>query len=238
MLAGDAQEMLNVHGRLPGRRILMVGSDNAGLLIAANLRDAGAVIVAVIDESPRIAGREFNAAPLRAAGVELLTGAKVIRACGKGYLERVIVGALDDAGVLVEGAERTFDVDMICVAGDRTSEHALALAVGVPVDEHAIMGGPVPVRSREMSTPMPNLFVCGDGAGVENGAVALETGLIAGLNASISTGWTHPEADRLKRRARARIGYLRRGRRGAARREAEHALANVYRRLARTPGAR
>ncbi|MCH7802267.1 MAG: FAD-dependent oxidoreductase, partial [Chloroflexi bacterium] len=46
MLSGDAQEMLNVRGALPGRRVLMVGSDNAGLLIAANLRDAGAQIVA------------------------------------------------------------------------------------------------------------------------------------------------------------------------------------------------
>ncbi len=49
MLSGDAQTMLNVHGKLPGKRVLIVGSDNAGLLIAANLIDAGAHVVAVVD---------------------------------------------------------------------------------------------------------------------------------------------------------------------------------------------
>ena len=225
MLSGDAQEMLNVRGALPGKRVLMVGSDNAGLLIAANLLDAGADVVAVVDESSRIIGREVNAAPLRDAGVEVLTSTKLVAAHGENAVEAVTVD--------VSGAERTFDVDTICLAGPRAPESKLAALAGCSLHDIDIMGGYVPAHNRKMATPVAGLYVCGDAAGVENGAVSLESGRLSGLWAAAELGHTHPQAEAQERLARGRLGYMRRGHRGLMRRKAKASLASEYTRIER-----
>jgi sarcosine oxidase subunit alpha len=79
-----------------------------------------------------------------------------------------------------------------------------------------------------METPVPGVYVCGDASGVENGAAALESGRLAGLYASGSLGYSLSDAEKHEKLARARLGYLRRGRRGAMRREAKARLASLY----------
>ncbi len=220
MLSGDAQEMLNVRGVLPGNRVIMVGSDNAGLLIAANLLDAGVDVVAVVDESPRIIGREVNAAPLRDEGVEVLTSSKLVAAHGE--------DAVKTATVDVSGTERSFDVDTICLAGPRSPESKLAAQAGCSLHDIDIMGGYVPAHNRRMATPVSGLYVCGDTAGVENGAVSLESGRLSGLWAAAELGHTHPQAEAQEMLARGRLGYVRRGHRGLMRRKAKASLASEY----------
>lgn len=235
MLSGDAQVMLAVDGVLPGNRVLMVGSDNAPLLIAANLRAAGAHIVAVVDESPRILGRELNVAPLRDAGVDLLLSTRLVAVQGTRAVESATVAQTDSTGALVPGTERSFDVDAVCLAPARTSEASLAASAGCVLHEDAmeIMGGRAPVHSRRMATTVLNVYVCGDSAGVESGAVALESGRLAGLSAAADLGFVHPRTASLESLARGRLGYLRRGRVGLLRRRAKTALASEFRRIAR-----
>ena len=227
ILSGDAQEMLNVRGVLPGRRVVMVGSDNAGLLIAANLLEAGAEVVAVADESPGVLGREFNAAPLRDAGVEILTSTRVVEALGQELVESATIAHLD--ANLAPGTKRSLDVDMVCLAGPRAPESRLAALAGCSLRETAIMGGVVPVHDRRMATSVPGHYVCGDASGVENGAVSLESGQLAGLWAAKSVGRSHPQFEPFEKLARARLGYLRRGRRGLLRRKAKAAQSSEHR---------
>ncbi len=217
VLSNDAQRMVNVEGRLPGRRVLMVGSDNAGLLIAVDLIDAGAEVVAVVDEARAIVGREVNVAPLRAKGVEILTSTRVLAALGSGAVSSAIVAD-------VSGRERTLGVDTVCLSPPRVPDSELAFQAGCPVHRVDVLGGPVPIHGRDMGTSVPGLYVCGDLAGVESGAVALEGGRLAGLSAAGRLGFLHPDAKALERLARARLGYLRRGRRGLARRQAKSEL--------------
>lgn len=227
MLSGNAQAMLNVKGVLPGRRVLMVGSDNAGLLIAANLRDAGAEIVAVVDESPAVLGREVNLAPLRDAGVPVYTSSRIIAAEGSDRVRAVAIARVDEHRATVPGTEVRLEVDTVCLAGPRVPESALARLAGCPLLELEALGGPVPVHDRRMATPLAGLYICGDASGVENGAVALESGRLAGLWAARWLGREHPQAAALERLARGRLAYLRRGRRGLLRRQAIAALARA-----------
>ena len=217
LLSNDVQRMVNVEGRLPGRRVLMVGSDNAGLLIAADLMDAGAEVVAVVDEAPAVVGREVNAAPLRAKGVEILTSTRVLAVLGPATVSSAIVAD-------VSGQERALRVDTVCLSPPRAPDSELAFQAGCPVHSVDVLGGPVPIHGRDMGTAVPGLYVCGDLAGVENGAVALESGRLAGLSAARGLGFSHPDAEALERLARARLGHLRRGRRGLARRQAKSEL--------------
>ena len=220
-LSGDVQEALTRRDEVPGGRVVMLGSDNAGLLIAANLLDAGVEVVAVVDESPRVVGREFNAAPLRDAGVELLTATRVVEAQGRERLESVTVET--------NGARRTLRADLLCMAGPRSPDVGLASQLGISMLDLPIMGGRTPAHDAGMATPVPGVFVCGDAAGVENGAVSLESGRLAGLAAAAYVGSPHPDAERLTKLARGRLAYLRRGSRGRERREAKAALAGAAR---------
>ena len=202
-LSGDVQARLNRDGVRPGRRVVMVGSDNAGLLIAANLLDAGVEVAAVVDESPRVVGREFNAAPLRDAGVELLTSTRVVEAHGGERVEAVTVEA--------DGERRVIEADFLCMAGPRSPDVGLAARLGLPMVDLPIMGGRTPAHDRGFATPLAGVYVCGDGAGVENGAVALESGRLAGLAAAAYLGSRTRTSGRLTKLARGRLAYLRRG---------------------------
>ena len=218
-ISGDVQEALTRRGEIPGRRVVMAGSDNAGLLIAANLLDAGVGVAAVVDESPRVVGREVNAAPLLDAGVELLTSTRVVEAHGGERLEAVTV----ETG----GARRVIEADCLCMAGPRSPEIELAADLGLPMLDLPVMGGETPAHDKRFATPVAGVYVCGDGAGVENGAVALESGRLAGLAAAAFLGRAHPDTGRLTSLARGRLAYLRRGGRGRERREAKAVLARA-----------
>lgn len=226
MLSGDAQVMLNIHGKLAGKRIAMVGSDNAGLLISANLMDAGAEVVAVVDEASEIVGRHINWEHLRASGVQFLASTKVLTAAGAGRLELV---TMRDAASEV----RKLAVDVMCLAGPRIPDVGLASLVGTAVSEQEALGGLVPVHSRRMGTNVPGLYVCGDASGVENGAAALESGRIAGLSAAQDLGYQNSLAKAMLTRSKGRLAYLRRGRGGGLKRNAKNALAAEHRSLTR-----
>lgn len=228
MKSGDAQVALNIRGQLAGNRIVMAGSDNAGLLIAKNLLDAGAHILAVLEEGPRVVGREVNTAPLREAGAEVLTWTRLVSAVGNGKLERVRVEIEEGSG---SSQYREFEADTLCLALPRIPESQLAVGGGCPTMQFEALGGDVPVHDKFMATPMPGLFVCGDIAGVENGAAALESGKIAGASALAYLRLYHPHAQELVKRARGRLGYLRRGNRGARKREAKELLHAEFSRL-------
>ncbi len=227
MRSGAAQVALNVRAQLVGRRIVMAGSGNSGLLIAQNLLDAGAEIVAVLEKDSKVEGREVNASPLRQAGVEVLTSTPLIEAVGDGKLERVRVQQLEYSGV----ATRDIEADTLCVAWPREPDSHLAVDAGCPTLEIEILGGIMPIHDLNFVTLVNGLFVCGDTSGVESGATAIESGRLAGLAASRFLGFSHEDTKTLSSMARRRLGYLRRGRRGGLRREAKVTLASVHRRL-------
>ena len=54
--AGAAQTMMNLHGIQPGKKILMLGSGNVGLVVSYQLMQAGCEVVALVDAAPRIGG--------------------------------------------------------------------------------------------------------------------------------------------------------------------------------------
>ena len=49
MGAGSAQTQMNLHGVMPGKRVLMMGSGNVGLVVGLQLMQAGCELVAVVD---------------------------------------------------------------------------------------------------------------------------------------------------------------------------------------------
>lgn len=52
--AGAAQTMMNIHGVKPGRKILMLGSGNVGLVVSFQLMQCGCEVAALVDAAPRV----------------------------------------------------------------------------------------------------------------------------------------------------------------------------------------
>ena len=80
--AGAAQTMMNLHGVMPGKRILMVGSGNVGLVVSFQLLQAGCMVEAVIDSASRIGGYGVHAAKVARTGVPFLLSHTIVKAEG------------------------------------------------------------------------------------------------------------------------------------------------------------
>ncbi len=78
MGAGAAQTMINVNRVLPGKRIVMLGSGNVGLIVAYQLMQAGASVEALVEAAPNIGGYGVHAGKIRRAGVPILDRKSVV----------------------------------------------------------------------------------------------------------------------------------------------------------------
>lgn len=63
--AGAAQTMVNVNRVLPGKRVVMLGLGNVGLIVSYQLMQAGADVVALVEAAPKIGGYAVHAGKLR-----------------------------------------------------------------------------------------------------------------------------------------------------------------------------
>jgi NADPH-dependent 2,4-dienoyl-CoA reductase/sulfur reductase-like enzyme/Fe-S-cluster-containing hydrogenase component 2 len=222
MGAGAAQTLVNVHRVLPGRRVLMVGSGNVGLIVSYQLLQAGADVAAVVEALPRLGGYQVHAAKLRRAGVPILLGHTILGASGRGRVERARIGRIGPEGTAVPGSERELEVDTVCLAVGLSPLTELLGILGVSLTYIPELGGHVPLHDQNMRTSIPEVYVAGDVTGVEEASSAMEEGRLAGIAVAESLGLVgREEADRLKDAVRGRLDALRRGPFGAARREAK-----------------
>ena len=215
MTAGAAQTLVNVHRVLPGRRIVILGSGNVGLILAYQLLQAGADVAAVIERAERIGGYGVHAAKIRRAGVPILTGSTVVAAEGTESLERLHVAAVAADGSVVPGSEQTIEADTLCLAVGMSPLTELLWQAGADFDYIAELGGFVPLHDSRMESTVPGLYVAGDVTGVEEAPIAMEEGRLAGISAAEAcgrlertSGPTRSSASRSSRAAPARAASV------------------------------
>ncbi len=222
MGAGAIQTMINVHRVLPGKRVVMLGSGNVGLIVAYQLLQAGAEVVALVEAMPHLGGYGVHAAKIRRAGVPILVGTTIARAFGDGQVTGVVLAKIGDAGRMVDGSETTLAVDTVGVAVGLTPLTELAWLAGCRFVFSPRLGGHVPLHDANMETTLPGVYVAGDITGVEEASTAMEEGRLAGIAAAEALGLTGgAAAERDKAAVTARMDVLRSGPFGLARRTAK-----------------
>lgn len=209
--AGAVQTLMNVYGIKPGKRVLMVGAGNIGLIVSYQLLQAGVEVVAVIDAAPKIGGYLVHASKIRRMGVPILTGYTVKEAIGYPCLEEAVIWKLDDKWNPIEGTELKFNVDVMCISVGLTPLTELLLQAGCQMKYVAELGGLVPVRDENYQTSKKNIFVAGDVSGVEEASSAMVEGYLAGLCAAKSIGYKHQFFDELKQDYINQLNDLRSG---------------------------
>ena len=223
--AGGAQNLMKGYRVLPGARVLVVGSGPLLLVVAHYLLSGGARVVAICEASPmrqlwRYAPRmlpHLNFAQqgyryrqeIKEAGVPFLTGHVIRRVLGEGAVSGAVVSRCAEDWTPVAGTEQTFDVDTVITGYGFVSSLELSRLAGAEHVWDAGVGGFVPVRSRDLESTVPGVFVVGDGAGAAGSAVALEEGHLAGLAVAGRLGrLVGREYARESSRARGRLLHL------------------------------
>lgn len=225
MGAGAAQTLLHIHRVLPGKRALMVGSGNVGLIVAHQLLQAGAEVAAMVEAEDHIGGYLIHAEKLTREGVPIYLRHTVLRAEGEASVERAIIGELADGGEPAPGPEMPLDVDCICLAVGLSPLTELAEMAGCQTTYLPDLGGHVPTHDESMQTTVPGIYVAGDLAGIEEASTAMDEGRLAGVAVAESLGrMPAQEAERRKEAIRARLRDLRRGAFGEYRARAKKAL--------------
>jgi len=181
--AGAAQTMMNLHGIVPGSKVLMLGSGNVGLVVSYQLLQAGCEVVALADAAPRVGGYGVHAAKLTRTGVPFYLSHTIIKAEGSDCVTGVTIGAVDKAWQLIPGTEKYFEVDTICVAVGLSPMAQILSAAGCSMEESQSKGGYVPVCDEYGETSIAGVFVAGDVSGVEEASSAMIEGRIAGIAA-------------------------------------------------------
>ncbi len=179
--AGAVQTLMNQFKTLPGKRVLMIGSGNIGLIVSYQLIQAGAEVAAIVELMDKVGGYDVHARKVKRLGVPILLRHTIKKAIGADRVERAVVMAVNDRLEPIPGTEREFAVDTICIATGLQPSIELASMAGVRIEYIPELGGFVPFRDQLMRTNVRNIFVAGDLSGIEEATTAMIEGRIVGL---------------------------------------------------------
>lgn len=222
MGAGAAQTMIHINRVLPGKKIVMVGSGNVGLIVSYQLMQAGAEVVCLVEAAPQIGGYGVHASKLRRAGVPIYVGTTIQRILGETQVTGVELVDLGPGFQPIDGTQRTLACDTVCLAVGLNPMTELAWMAGCNFTFLPALGGHVPMHDENMCTTLPDVYVAGDITGVEEASSAMEEGNLAGIAAAEALGYMAPEeAKRQKDAVWQRLQVLRSGQFGQKRQEAK-----------------
>ncbi len=181
--AGSAQNFMNLQGCLPGRRVVILGSGDIGLIMARRLTIQGAQVVGVYEIASEPSGLRRNIVQcLDDFGIPLITSATVTRLAGDDRLEAVYVSKVDPrTRTPIEGTEERVACDTLLLSVGLIPENEVAKTIGVELDP--VTGG---ARVDNMlHTNVAGVFACGNALHVHDLADhASSEGEIAGRAAA------------------------------------------------------
>ena len=116
--AGTAQRYLNINGLMVGKKVVILGSGDIGLIMARRLTLEGAKVLCVSELMPYSAGLNRNIQQcLIDFNIPLYLSRTVSKVIGKnGRLEKVILSAVDDKLQIIPGTEMEFECDTLILS--------------------------------------------------------------------------------------------------------------------------
>ena len=158
--AGTAQNFMNLQGCLPGKRVVVLGSGDIGLVMARRMALQGAEVLGVYELMDTPSGLRRNIVQcLDDFGIPLHLSRTVTRLEGEGRLSAVYVAEVAPATrTPIPGTEQRVECDTLLLSVGLIPENKLANAAGVQLSP--ITGGAL-VNER-METSLPGVFACGN----------------------------------------------------------------------------
>ncbi len=178
--AGAVQTMMNVYGVVPGKRALVIGSGNIGLIVPYQLLQAGVEVAAIVEILDKVGGYYVHAAKIKRAGVPIYLKHTIIEARGKDSVEAAVITEVGSKYECLLGTEKVMECDTVLIAIGLSPLCELLYQAGCRIDYIPELGGHIPFHNEDMMTSQEHIFVCGDLACIEEASTAMLEGKIAG----------------------------------------------------------
>lgn len=163
--AGTAQKHINVDGYMPGKRVVILGSGDIGLIMARRMTLEGAKVLACIEIMPYSSGLNRNIVQcLNDFDIPLYLSHSVTEIRGKNRVEQVVACKVDSYRNPIPDTEIVFDCDTLLLSVGLIPENELSINAGITIDPKT--KGPVVYENLE--TNIPGVFVCGNVAHVHD----------------------------------------------------------------------
>lgn len=157
--AGTAQRYVNIMGYMPGRRVVILGSGDIGLIMARRMTLEGAKVLAVCELMPYSGGLTRNIVQcLNDFDIPLMLSHTVVDIEGKERVTGVTVAKVDENRQPIPGTEKHFDCDTLLLSVGLLPENELTRAAGIEIDR--LTGGAVVDQNRQ--TSLPGIFAAGN----------------------------------------------------------------------------
>lgn len=181
--AGTAQKYVNIMGHMVGKRVVILGSGDIGLIMARRLVYEGAKVLSVVELMPYSSGLKRNIVQcLHDYDIPLYFSHTVTYIRGKERVEGVTVSRVDDKLTPIAGTEIEFDCDTLLLSVGLLPENELSKSAGIKLSP--ITGGPV--VDEDMMTGVTGIFSSGNMLHVHDLVdFVSEESALAGKNAAI-----------------------------------------------------
>ena len=157
--AGTVQRLVNMDGIMPGKRVVILGSGDIGLIMARRLTFQGAKVLACIEIMKKSSGLMRNVVQcLQDYDIPLLLSHTVTDVEGREHVTGVKVSQVDDNLKPIPGTEMHFDCDTLLLSCGLIPENELTKAAGVEMDPKT-RG---PKVDAAMATSVPGIFAGGN----------------------------------------------------------------------------
>jgi len=157
--AGTAQRFVNMEGWMPGRRVVILGSGDIGLIMARRMTFEGAKVLACVELMPFSSGLTRNVVQcLDDYGIPLMLSHTVTEIHGRERVEGVTVAEVDAKRQPLPGTEQRFDCDTLLLSVGLIPENELSKSAGVELSP--VTSGPV--VDDALQTSVPGIFACGN----------------------------------------------------------------------------
>lgn len=157
--AGAAQRFINIEGQMVGRRVVILGSGDIGLIMARRMTLEGAKVLGVAELMPYSNGLPRNLKQcLEDFDIPLFLSHTVTDIRGEKRLREVVISQVNEKLSPIPGTEKMFAADTLLLSVGLIPENSLSEEAGIPL--HPRTKGPFVDES--FQTAVPGVFACGN----------------------------------------------------------------------------
>ena len=157
--AGTAQRFVNMKGLMPGKKVVILGSGDIGLIMARRMTLEGAEVKMVCELLPYSGGLQRNIVQcLEDFAIPLRLSHTISQIHGADRVSGVTVSRVDENRRVISGTGEYVECDTVLLSCGLIPENELSRQMGLPMDP--VTGGAVVSERRE--TAVPGVFACGN----------------------------------------------------------------------------
>lgn len=157
--AGTAQRFINIEGYQVGKKVVILGSGDIGMIMARRMVLEGAEVEAVAEIMPYSSGLTRNIVQcLHDYDIPLYLNHTIIEIKGRDRIEGVVIAEVDENLKPIPGTEKHYECDTLLLSIGLIPENELSKKANVEINP--VTSGPYVNES--METSVEGIFACGN----------------------------------------------------------------------------